>query len=413
MTSADVIFSIDQARKAQDGWGFIDAAIETSAPTAKYTVVIKTKYPWAPLRRRHRALRQRDRAEELRRQDQEGQFYNAPVGTGPFMWDHWTQGKELKFVKNPHYWQKGKPYLDSVTWTYVPDDNTRLLQLKGGQAQIDEFPPLSQVKPLKSTSGMTMTLFPSTRTDYMIFNEHIKPFQDVHVRRAISYAIDRKALVKAMLFGNGTPANSFLPPQVPYYDPRRPGLQYNMAKAKAELAKSNVPERLHHRRSMVGRRLADAATIAQVLQAALKPLGINVNILKKVDPNAGQPTGSRRSTRHEPLVLDDGHRRPGRARVVRGRPRRRAPTRSRPYYNNPQVDQAAHQAASASSTRRSARRSTPRCRRSRAQDAFMAFLYYSPFRYAVLEQGAGLPGLPDRQLPHGGRLAAPSSRSRA
>ena len=47
------------------------------------------------------------------------EFYNAPVGTGPFKWDHWTKGKEVKLVKFDKYWQKGKPYLNSVTWTYV------------------------------------------------------------------------------------------------------------------------------------------------------------------------------------------------------------------------------------------------------------------------------------------------------
>ncbi len=83
-----------------------------------------------------------------------------------------------------------------------------------------------------------MSLFPSTRTDYLLINEQYAPLADVHVRRAISYAIDRKAIVKAILFGNGKPANSFMPPQVPYYDPKSPGIQYNLAKAKAELAKS-------------------------------------------------------------------------------------------------------------------------------------------------------------------------------
>ena len=78
-----------------------------------------------------------------------------------------------------------------------------------------------------------MNLFPSTRTDYLPMNEKVKPFDDVHVRRAISYAIDRQAIIKSVLFGNGKPANSFMPPQVPYYDPNSPGLQYDMDKAKA------------------------------------------------------------------------------------------------------------------------------------------------------------------------------------
>ena len=174
-----------------------------------------------------------------------------------------------------------------------------------------------------------MTLFPSTRTDYVLFNQKFKPFQDVHVRRAISYLIDRKALIKAILFGNGTPANSFMPPQVPYYDPKSPGIQYNVAKAKEELAKSTVPNGFTATFEAVSGSL-DQQTIAQVLQAAGKPLGIKINILKK-DANAWQPDWQNATYPGiEQLVLDDGHRRPGRARVVRRRPVAGRATRSRP-----------------------------------------------------------------------------------
>ena len=115
-----------------------------------------------------------------------------------------------------------------MTWTDTPSDNTRELQLKGGQAQVDEFPAWSTVASLKTTPNVTMNLFNSTRTDYLAFNETVKPFQDVHVRRAISLAIDRAALVKAVLFGNGKPANSIFPPQVPYYQAATQGLQFDL-----------------------------------------------------------------------------------------------------------------------------------------------------------------------------------------
>ena len=59
----------------------------------------------------------------------------------------------------------------------MPSDNTRELQLKGGQAQVDEFPAWSTVSSLKATSGITMNLFNSTRTDYLAFNETVKPFE--------------------------------------------------------------------------------------------------------------------------------------------------------------------------------------------------------------------------------------------
>ena len=168
------------------------------------------------------------------------------------------------------------------------DDNTRLLQLKGGQAHINEFPGWAQVKPLQQTAGVTMKLFPSTRTDYVLFNQKFKPFQDVHVRRAMSYLIDRKALIKSILFGNGTPANSFMPPQVPYYDPKSPGLQYDVAKAKEELAKSTVPDGF-------------TATFEAV-----------VGLARPADHRAG-PAGGRQAARHQ-----DQHPQEGRQRLAVG-----------------------------------------------------------------------------------------------
>ena len=72
---------------------------------------------------------------------------------------------------------------------------------QGGQAQVDEFPPFQTVDKLENTPGVKMTLFPSTRTDYMMMNERYAPLADVHVRRAISLAIDREAIVKSVLFG--------------------------------------------------------------------------------------------------------------------------------------------------------------------------------------------------------------------
>ena len=89
--------------------------------------------PVGAVPRRHRALHQRDHPQELRRQDarrRSTSTRSAPARSCGTL----DAGQGDQAVKrNPNYWQKGKPYLDSVTWTYVADDNTRELQLKGGQ----------------------------------------------------------------------------------------------------------------------------------------------------------------------------------------------------------------------------------------------------------------------------------------
>src|SRR3954469_13012620 len=282
MTSADVKFSIDEARAATKGWGYLDAAINNITTPDKSTVVFHLKYRWAPFVA-DIALFANGIVPNKYAGQSKADFYKHPIGTGPFMWAKRVVGQSVTFKRNPKYWQEGKPYLDSVTWTYVTDDNTRELQLRGGQVQIDEFPPFNSINKLKTTSGVTMSLFPSTRTDYLEMNESYAPLADVHVRRAISLTIDRKGIIKTLLSGYGTPANSFMPPQVPFYDPKSPGLQYNMDQAKAELAKSKFAKGFSVQ-ILLGSGDQTSSAIAQVMQSSLKQLGITVTF-KQEDQN--------------------------------------------------------------------------------------------------------------------------------
>jgi peptide/nickel transport system substrate-binding protein len=378
MTSADVKFSIDQASAAAKGWGYINTAIKSVAAPTPSTVVVTLKYPWAPLLA-DLSLFSNGIVPANYGGKSETAFYNAPVGTGPFKWDYWHKGSALKLVRNPNYWEKGKPYLNSVTWTDVPSDNTRELQLKGGQAQVDEFPAWSTVGSLKTTPDVTMNLFNSTRTDYLAFNELRKPFQDVHVRRAISLAVDRAALVKAVLFGNGKPANSLFPPQVPYYQAATPGLQYNLAQAKQEMAKSSVPHGFSTT-ILVSSGFSDYVTIATILQSELKPLGINLKI-QQLDPNTANT--NQQSLKYDMTLTYWTMDIPDPDELATFGVDPNSGARSFfTAYNNPTVVKATHDAEQTLST--SARQDLYNTVQSdSASDAFMAFLYNSPYAYAT------------------------------
>lgn len=281
VTAKDVKFSIDRARNSTKGFGYIDAAIKSiSAPNAS-TVVIRTKYRWAPLLA-DMSLFVNGVIPANFGGMKPSKFFQHPIGTGPFKVQNWNKGQQLKLVRNPYYWQKGKPYLNSVTLTNVPNDNTRQLQVQGGQAQIDEFPPLSSVTSLKSKPGIVVTLFPSTRTDYILLNEKVAPYSDVHVRRAISYALDRRALVRAALFGNGSTANSFMPPTLRFYSKSARCNTYSLTKAKQEMAKSKAKDGF--KTVFLTDSSAQDTAVAQIAQQELKPLGIKVSI-QTIDPN--------------------------------------------------------------------------------------------------------------------------------
>jgi peptide/nickel transport system substrate-binding protein len=378
MTSADVKFSLDQARAAAKGWGYIDTAIKSVAAPTPSTVVVTLKYPWAPLLA-DLSLFSNGIVPANYGGKSETDFYNAPVGTGPFKWAFWHKASSLKLVRNPNYWEKGKPYLNSVTWTDVPSDNTRELQLKGGQAQIDEFPAWSTVSSLKTTPNVTMNLFNSTRTDYLAFNEQRKPFQDVHVRRAISLAINRAALVKAVLFGNGKPANSIFPPQVPYYQAATKGLQFDLAAAKQEMAKSSVPHGFSTT-ILVSSGFSDYVTIATILQSELKPLGINLKI-QQLDPNTANTNQQNlkydMTLTYWTMDIPD----PDELATFAVDPGSGAKSFFTAY-NNPTVVKDTHAAEQTLST--SARQDLyDTIQSDSASDAFMAFLYNSPYAYAT------------------------------
>jgi peptide/nickel transport system substrate-binding protein len=385
MTSADVKFSIDEARSVSGGWQYLDVAISSIDAPDPATVVIHTSYPWAPLLA-DIALFANGVIPNKYGGMTHDDFYNHPVGTGPFMWDHWTKGQEIKLVKNPNYWQAGRPYLDSVTWTVVGDDNTRILQLKGGQINVDEFPPWSSVSSLQTTSGIVMGLFPSTRTDYLLMNEKVKPFDDVHVRRAISYSIDRQALVRAVLFNNGKAANSFMPPQVPFYDPKSPGLQYDANKAKQEMAMSSVPNGFNTTLK-VGAGVVTENSIAQILQQELKPLGITVT-LAPVDPTTEfsdiQAFNYSMGFSYWTMDIAD----PDELVTFAVDPGGGAYS-FYTNYTNADVTGWTHDAEKSFDT---TQRQTlySKIQTQAAQDAFMGFLYYSPYAYAYTSKTHGL-----------------------
>ena len=200
----------------------------------------------------------------------------------------------------------------------------------------------------------------------------------MHVRRAISYAIDRKAIIKSVLFGHGTPANSFLPPQVPFYDPATPGLQYNLAKAKAELAKSKFKKGFKVQ-LLVGAGAQVENAMGQILQQALKKIGIDVTF-KTQDTSTEFQTSRRASTSSafsywtmdiadpDELVTFAIDPAAARSRSTRATRTRRSIKLS-------------HQAQRESNPEKRAQLYS-KIQRIAAQDAFQGFLYYSPFRWA-------------------------------
>jgi peptide/nickel transport system substrate-binding protein len=277
LTADDVVFSIKREAANSDGpLSFLDFAIKSVTAKGSSTVVVKLSAPWAPFESDMSVFANAILPANFGGKSEKA-FFESPVGTGPFTLASWTPDSNLTLKANPGYWQPGKPYVDSVTINYVTDDNQRVLQVTSGQAQIADSVPPANVSQLKSNSAVTVSLFPAWQVDLLVFNEQVAYFKDVHVRRAITYAINRPGLVQAASFGTARPGGSFFPPSLEFYDATTPALAYSVTNAKAELAKSAYPHGFSTK-LLVSAGDQTYAEFAQIIQSDLAKIGIKVSI---------------------------------------------------------------------------------------------------------------------------------------
>jgi peptide/nickel transport system substrate-binding protein len=272
----DVVFSILRAAHNANGpLSFLDSAIKSLKAEGTSTVVATLSLPWAPFLSDISVFANAVLPNNYGGQS-ESAFFANPVGTGPFILKSFVKGGNVSLDRNPHYWQPGKPYLDAVNFTYINDDNQRVLQLKGGQVQVISAVPAAQVPALKADPSIVLKAFGAWAVDLLFFNEKVPQFADRNVRRAINLALDVPAIAKATTYGTALPGNSFFPPSLQYYK-HVPTLGYSLAAAKAELAKSKYP----HGFSMS--LLVPSGTVqyiaaATIIQQQLKPLNITVTL---------------------------------------------------------------------------------------------------------------------------------------
>ncbi|MEW5287925.1 glutathione ABC transporter substrate-binding protein GsiB [Erwinia papayae] len=163
-----------------------------------------------------------------------------PVGTGPYVLDTWNQTDFVKVKKFDGYWKKGYPKLDTLTWRPVVDNNTRAAMLQTGEANLAFPVPYEQAGLLAKNSKLALDVSPSIMQRYLSINVTQKPFDNVKVREALNYAINRQALVKVAFAGYATPATGVVP-QAIQYSQSYPAAEYNPAKARQLLKEAGFP----------------------------------------------------------------------------------------------------------------------------------------------------------------------------
>jgi peptide/nickel transport system substrate-binding protein len=161
------------------------------------------------------------------------------VGTGPFKLESWKTGDKLVLVRNDDYWGK-KAALRRVIIRAIADNSARLQALQTGEIQgYDNVEP-QDIATVKKNSKLKVVDRPSFNVGYVTINQSVAPFDNLLVRKAFAYGLDRAGVVKSFYAGRGVVANQFQPPSVLGYSTSVPTYPYNPAKAKALLAQAGV-----------------------------------------------------------------------------------------------------------------------------------------------------------------------------
>lgn len=216
MTADDVIFSIKRVLDPKNSRSSEYDFIESIEKQSENEIKIKTKKIYAPT-----IASLSDPLVSIISSDATD-IAKKPVGTGPFKFKNFVESVSLDLVQHPDYW-KGKPGVDKLTIYFIPDGTSRLFKLEAGEVDMAMGIPQSEVETLKKSGKYTVDSKETLRTYFLYLNTKKEPLNNIALRKAINYGINRSQIVEKALDGiGGTPALGIFPASMEwsYTDPK-------------------------------------------------------------------------------------------------------------------------------------------------------------------------------------------------
>jgi peptide/nickel transport system substrate-binding protein len=288
MTAEDIAYSLQRqlSKTVGSAYGYALGALKSARVTGPSQVTVKLTRP-DPIFK-YVATEGWEVVEKSFASNHPKDLGTASVGTmatGPYKIKSWTSAGGIVLTRNESYWGP-KPAPKTITIKEVSDPNALRLGVQSGAISGSFDGSVFDARQWLANSKAHVKFASSVALNYLSFDQTQPPFDDVHVRRAIAYALDRNALAKTVAYGHDTPATIMmsapqatvtygsglkkLPSSVPTYP-------FSLAKAKQELDQSKSASGLSITLSYVGTN-SQASLVAQSLQQNLKQIGVTLNL---------------------------------------------------------------------------------------------------------------------------------------
>ena len=205
----------------------------------------------------------------------------TPVGTGPFMFSRWRKGVSIDLLLNPSYWgaasNTNEHNLDGLSFRIVPDPTAAFASLLAGE--IDGFPAYpapENLEQFRRHADFNVLVGTSEGETILAINNAAPSLNDIRVRRALNYAIDKQAIINGAMFGYGQPIGSHFPPHHASYLDLSNRYAHDVVKAKNLLMQAGYAQDLELSLKLPPPSYARRS--GEIIAAQLNAIGVQVNI---------------------------------------------------------------------------------------------------------------------------------------
>lgn len=278
VTVDDIIYSIERILDPEviSPEAYELEPIEELIKIDDYTIQIITKEPFAPILHALTfglGVHPREKVEEW------GDLRFRASGTRAFSLLEYEPDNYVYLERFDGYYEEGKPYLDRVEYIYMPDDRTRATAIQAGDIHVTRFDDPKAVIPLRRDPNLVVEYTGAPKILHFHLNTTRKPFDDVRVRRAMSYGLDRQAIVDLVFLGDAKVTGPIPPSMTDWALDVLEFSSYrtNQEKAKEMLAEAGYPDGFQST-LMVASTMPIDIQIAQVVKEQLAEIGIEMEI---------------------------------------------------------------------------------------------------------------------------------------